>query len=57
MIDHPTGVDGFLLGHLPHEGEQVKYKNLFFTIKKIRRHRVAQVMLELLPEEAEEEDE
>ncbi|NOZ21803.1 MAG: HlyC/CorC family transporter [Planctomycetes bacterium] len=54
-----TTLGGFvtgLLGHLPKEGEQVQYKNLFFTIKKQRHHRVAQVLLELMPEEKTEEE-
>ena len=55
-----TTLGGFvtsLLGHLPKEGEQVKYKNLFFTVKKVRRHRVARVLLELLPKAQEGEEE
>lgn len=51
-----TTLGGFithLLGHVPHEGEAVPYKNLFFTVKKVRHRRVAQVALQLRDEKTE----
>jgi CBS domain containing-hemolysin-like protein len=35
-----------LLGHLPKEGEQVRYGNLRFTITRVSRHSVEEVMVE-----------
>ncbi len=35
-----------LLGHLPKEGEQVRYGNVLFTVRRMRRHGVEQVLVE-----------
>jgi len=35
-----------LLGHLPHEGEQVKYGNVTFTVKRMRGRGIHEVLVE-----------
>ena len=44
-----------LLGHLPHEGEQVCYGNVQFTVKRMRGRGVEEVLVEYVAPEAEEE--
>lgn len=45
-----------LLGHLPHEGEQVKYGNLLFTVTRMRTRSIEEVQVEYVrPQDAEEE--
>ena len=43
-----------LLGRLPKEGEVVHHGNLRFTVQKVRRRRVEQVMVELLDKDAQD---
>ena len=57
-ISRADTVGGFvtaLLGRLPTQGESLRYGNLLFTVQKMKRRRVEQVMVELLGERTADE--
>ena len=38
----------YLLGHVPHKGDQVDYRNVRFTVEEVRKHRIVSLCAELL---------
>lgn len=44
------------LGHVPAKGDTFQYENLKVTVTNIHKMRVMEIRIELLPEEAQEED-
>jgi CBS domain containing-hemolysin-like protein len=51
-VDRLGGLVAALLGHIPREGDTVKRGDLSFTVQKMRRRRVTEVLLELASAEA-----
>ncbi len=54
-VDRLGGLVASLLGRIPREGDNVKRGALSFTVRRMRRRRVTQVLLELANEEAADE--
>jgi CBS domain containing-hemolysin-like protein len=40
-----------LLGAIPRQGQEVRFTNLIFTAERVQGRRIAQVLIERLPEE------
>jgi len=51
-VDRLGGLVAVLLGRIPREGDTVRRGDLSFTVRKMRRRRVTEVLLELASEEA-----
>jgi CBS domain containing-hemolysin-like protein len=51
-VDRLGGLVAALLGRIPREGDTVRRGDLAFTVRRMRRRRVTQVLLELSSEEA-----
>jgi magnesium and cobalt exporter, CNNM family len=54
-VDRLGGLVASLLGRIPREGDVVRRGALSFTVRRMRRRRVTQVLLELATEEAADE--
>ncbi len=54
-VDRLGGLVASLLGRIPREGDSVRRGALSFTVRRMRRRRVTQVLLELTSEEAADE--
>jgi len=54
-VDRLGGLVASLLGRIPREGDTVRRGALSFTVRRMRRRRVTQVLLELASEEAADE--
>ena len=54
-VDRLGGLVASLLGRIPREGDTVRRGALSFTVRRMRRRRVTQVLLELANEEAADE--
>ena len=51
--DTVAGLMMSLLGAIPRQGEEVRFNNLSFTAERVQGRRIAQVLIERLPEEPE----
>ena len=52
-----NSVGGFIveqLGELPTRGQKVRYKNLRFTVKRVRNRRIISALVEVFPKESED---
>ncbi|MHC4914948.1 MAG: transporter associated domain-containing protein, partial [Planctomycetota bacterium] len=54
-VDRLGGLVASLLGRIPKQGDHVRRGALYFTVQRMRRRRVTQVLLELASEEAADE--
>jgi CBS domain containing-hemolysin-like protein len=51
-VDRLGGLVAALLGHIPREGDTVRRGDLCFTVRRMRKRRVTEVLLDLASEEA-----
>jgi CBS domain containing-hemolysin-like protein len=54
--DTVAGLMMSLLGAIPRQGEEVRFNNLSFTAERVQGRRIAQVLIERIPEEPEAEE-
>jgi CBS domain containing-hemolysin-like protein len=54
--DTVAGLMMSLLGAIPRQGEEVRFNRLSFTAERVQGRRIAQVLIERLPEEPEPEE-